>query len=267
MLLIYLLGEAFNGRGYTPTIVLFEYFLRIYHLTIWVGYFTTILESDYNRHHYYLHYNEVKNNKRKMRRARKRHKKGIHGRRPTVRYKGSYADGFANYMSFNERKHGIQHRFFHILHYADHFEQACKANKDFITLFGLSYLGNMMTRDYAYYFGHTSHVNISTPQACDNDENFISFKALYHAEDDRSKFPIIFDTGATTSITPNKEDFISYTPIHGGINGISETTHVEGEGIVEWKIRDDKGKLHRLQVFAKHVPQARVRLYSVQAHL
>ena len=163
MLLVYLLEEAFDGRGHTPSVAVLEYFLRLCFFTIWIGNFAWHLENCGIVCE--PRFNPEKNMKRKLRRARVRHKKGVHGRRPTVRYKSiqetQKTEGFANYMSFEERKSGIEHRFHHVMHFADQFEKACKLNRDFIRLFGRSYIGNPVTRDCGYFTASVEQVHSS----------------------------------------------------------------------------------------------------------
>ena len=74
----------------------------------------------------------------------------------------------------------------------------------------------------------------------------------------------MFDTGASINVTPSKKDFVTYKPTKASIDGISEATGVVGVGTVEWKLRDDKGKAHKVRCDANHVPSARVRLFSPQ---
>ena len=53
--------------------------------------------------------------------------------------------------------------------------------------------------------------------------------------DDEDKFNVIWDTGASVSITPNKRDFIEFnTEVENSyLEGVSKDLKVEGEGIVQ----------------------------------
>lgn len=49
-------------------------------------------------------------------------------------------------------------------------------------------------------------------------------------------FPVIFDTGASSAISPHRSDFISYSPCSNRvINGLAKGLHIAGEGEVIWE--------------------------------
>ena len=81
--------------------------------------------------------------------------------------------------------------------------------------------------------------------------------------------PIVFDTGASISLTPFIEDFVD-----GGleeckddrINGINSSAVVKGEGWIEWTIRDKHNNVCLVRTRAYYVPSSRVRLFSPQAY-
>ena len=54
--------------------------------------------------------------------------------------------------------------------------------------------------------------------------------------------PIIFDSGASISCSPNESDFVELkTDGHYDLSGLTGAATVGGIGIVEWTIMDDKG--------------------------
>ena len=63
--------------------------------------------------------------------------------------------------------------------------------------------------------------------------------------DKGDKFNVIWDTGASVSITPNKSDFIEFNPNvdNSYLEGVSKDLIIEGEGIVEWNMVDVNEKL------------------------
>ena len=81
-----------------------------------------------------------------------------------------------------------------------------------------------------------------------------------------STFSIIWDSGASISIYPNKDDFVGPMVASPGIgtrlNGIIKGLSVQGRGYVMWQVLDTSGQLCALKVSAYYVPQARIRLLS-----
>jgi hypothetical protein len=83
------------------------------------------------------------------------------------------------------------------------------------------------------------------------------------------KFPIVFDTGASISISPSKADFISWDdvdPSSLSLQGINTRTKVAGAGIVSWSVRDDIGIIRTIKTRAFFIPDSAVRLFSPQAY-
>ena len=72
------------------------------------------------------------------------------------------------------------------------------------------------------------------------------FQSVYFMLDD--SVPVVFDTGATISVSPQASDFISWETNTDTLtlNGITTSTHVQGAGMVEWTIRDDQGHRHKI---------------------
>ena len=80
--------------------------------------------------------------------------------------------------------------------------------------------------------------------------------------------PVIFDSGATISVSPDIRDFIEYEEIAtAGITNITGQSSVRGRGKVKWLLYDDKGVAHEIITEAYFVPDAKVRLFSVQLYL
>jgi hypothetical protein len=85
-----------------------------------------------------------------------------------------------------------------------------------------------------------------------------------------SCFSIIWDSGASISISPDKDDFVGPltspgigTKLKGIVTGLS----IQGQGHVMWAIPDTSGQLRAIKVPAYLVPQARVRLLSTTSLL
>jgi len=80
--------------------------------------------------------------------------------------------------------------------------------------------------------------------------------------------PIVIDTGASTSITPELSDFVGeLKPTYiKEILQLSGNTQVVGKGIVEWEVCDLWNVKHIIRTEAYYVPTASIRLYSPQSH-
>ena len=80
--------------------------------------------------------------------------------------------------------------------------------------------------------------------------------------------PIVIDTGASFSLTPFLSDFTS--PIEptdvDSLTGLTDKVTVEGEGWVEWSVRDSHGQVAMIRTRAYHVPKADIRLMSPQTY-
>jgi hypothetical protein len=85
-----------------------------------------------------------------------------------------------------------------------------------------------------------------------------------------STFSIIWDSGASVSISPNKGDFVRPVTTAGvgtRLNGVVKGLSIQGQGHVMWTVLDASGQLGALKVPACYVPQAPVRLLSTASLL
>ena len=83
-------------------------------------------------------------------------------------------------------------------------------------------------------------------------------------------YPVIWDSGASLSITPHKNDFvgpIEPTSIGVKIQGIAKGLVIQGVGQVAWSFSDPDGLTRTLTVPAYYVPKATVRLLSTNSLL
>jgi hypothetical protein len=80
--------------------------------------------------------------------------------------------------------------------------------------------------------------------------------------------PIIWDSGASISITPDLSDFQGSVTSPGTITqlkGIAKGLQIKGQGKVTWAVHDQLGNLRLLNVPAFHVPNIKVRLLSTMS--
>ena len=85
-----------------------------------------------------------------------------------------------------------------------------------------------------------------------------------------STFSVIWDSGASVTISPNKDDFVG--PINSPstitqLRGIAKGLRIEGQGQVRWSVHDTAGGLRHLTLPAYYVPKIRVRLLSTTSLL
>jgi hypothetical protein len=92
------------------------------------------------------------------------------------------------------------------------------------------------------------------------------FEQVLRCSDDSDDMPIVIDSGASRSLTPNRDDFTTFRPLDSKINGIGAQSKICGVGTVRWRIIDMKDKLHVIETQAYYVPDASIRLYSPQFH-
>ena len=90
-----------------------------------------------------------------------------------------------------------------------------------------------------------------------------------HVKDD-SKFMVIWDTGASVSITNSKKDFgdtYEASTVADMLSGICKGLKVVGKGTVKWNIQDYEGHFRTLELPALYVPTCAVRLISCSSLL
>lgn len=88
-------------------------------------------------------------------------------------------------------------------------------------------------------------------------------------EDLPASVPIVIDTGASISLTPNLEDFIG--PLSDSewvdLDGVGgNKVKIEGAGQVAWTIRDYFGNVEVVKTQALYCPDATIRLFSPQTY-
>ena len=110
-------------------------------------------------------------------------------------------------------------------------------------------------------FGISSNPSVSVHYNSDPMSNHV-----FLTKSEKSHLPIVIDTGASRSISPRKEDFISFERYSSKIEGIGSSTEVAGKGYVKWKSTDQHNKTREIVTFAYYIPSASIRLYSPQSH-
>ena len=93
--------------------------------------------------------------------------------------------------------------------------------------------------------------------------------ALRSAMPHNASYPIIWDSGASISITNQTQDFIgTIQPLPNfNVKGIANRMKATGRGFVLWSVLDTEGKLRQLKLPAFLVPKTNARLLSTQSLL
>ena len=81
-----------------------------------------------------------------------------------------------------------------------------------------------------------------------------------------SSFPVIFDSGASLAISPNKGDFVGpiETLSNLKLGGMANGMIIEGKGIVEWTFSGKENKRLTVKTLCYYVPDCKARLISPQ---
>ena len=93
--------------------------------------------------------------------------------------------------------------------------------------------------------------------------------AFRTAQGPQASYPIIWDSGASVSITNSKSDFVSFNPDPSlpTLKSLGGTHQVKGEGIVNWKFQDGNGMLRSVKMKAFYIPECSMRLLSTSSLL
>ena len=87
---------------------------------------------------------------------------------------------------------------------------------------------------------------------------------------DPSTMQLIWDSGASILITPNKDDFISplnKVPSNIKLNGLANGLEIAGAGTIEWNVLDTMGHLCTLKLPVYYIPKSPVHLFSTTSLL
>lgn len=98
-------------------------------------------------------------------------------------------------------------------------------------------------------------------------------QALQHPQKFRSEMPddgvfqIVWDSGASISITFDQRDFQgTLEPFRSQLKlkGVSQGIKIEGQGLVTWNVMDTAGTIQSIKVPVLYVPNSHIRLLSTQ---
>jgi hypothetical protein len=125
--------------------------------------------------------------------------------------------------------------------------------KDFV-------LGTFMARTVKSMDAYFSEASKLMEVSANIDDTVLRVKGCYFNR--YNDIPIIFDSGASTSVSPIKEDFIDMIPMSKHLNGLNGGAEVIGQGTIWWTVYSDSGKQMVIETQAYYVPTTSVRLFS-----
>ena len=154
---------------------------------------------------------------------------------------------------------------------ASGFDALVTINPDIMTLLGSEWkfdirlCKRMKTSEFMFHVGNDVIMDMTKMS---DAGHIFRFQSIYHAER-VGNIPIIFDSGASISITPDKKDFIRFDANTDGttLSGITSTAICKGKGTIKLTVLDDNGSKRDIITEALYVPAAKVKLLSVQRYI
>lgn len=100
--------------------------------------------------------------------------------------------------------------------------------------------------------------------------DLIRFQSVYHFKSAHG-LPLIFDTGASITVSPHLSDFIGpiqkTSAVPSRLNGVSSSHIIQGMGTIRVLVYTDSHQPRYLQTTGYYVPDINVRLFSVQRYV
>jgi len=181
-------------------------------------------------------------------------------------------EGFSDYEDYQQWYWSHRHKFLHVDHYAKDFAQLCRrmsAEELDLVLFGShEFFSRAGCKQVNWGFLDLTQPLSASPMASTSVTPSTVRNcslALYTGSQSDCDLPIVFDTGATISVSPYANDFEELsTESTAGVTLCSVTaeTTIAGMGTVNWHVRDDSGTMHTIRTKAYLIPNAAARLFS-----
>jgi hypothetical protein len=226
---------------------------------------------------------------RRLRRSRGRRTKKNHSwhRPPRYNHIDSRTSAHANHLSTQSTTTTYDgfdslpdpttpyHRVLHLCHFGSHFTKLVNRSPDILSILGppsFSFLHPTSPPSSPYsvtelaFTSNNQTLDLTDITRMPQPASFVRFQTVYSINN--GDYPLIFDTGASTTITPFKEDFITFQQDNGNsrLQGITGSTVCQGKGVIELSIIADDGTCKIINTNALYVPEAKVRLLSVQSY-
>ena len=93
---------------------------------------------------------------------------------------------------------------------------------------------------------------------------------LRDSMDNQGHFQVIWDSGASHSISPDAKDFVgplTKPSVFKRLTGLAKGLIIKGEGTVQWSFTDVTGNLRHIRLPAYYIPQSPVRLMGTASML
>ena len=219
-------------------------------------------------------------NRAKNRRRRASSQKQMQCPNTLARELWNVANGWNNSPDYFELEQGIWDSeaiadtcpscFLHKFNYADEFDLICKRNPSILSLLIgteynlLSSKGSLNRLLDLTFMSEGKAFDLTT---ITSTQSIFRFHSLYHVATENGS-PIVFDSGASITISPHEDDFIeldrSASAINAvRVNGLDSASTVQGVGKIRLTVRTDHGHRRTIETTAYYIPTARVRLLSV----
>ena len=147
-------------------------------------------------------------------------------------------------------------------HYAQEFDDLMNRHPD---LFDFTF-GLVSPPHQTYFLTKNENGTSFTLDLTGLNSFYSQVSSAYLAQD---QAPIIFDTGASISVSPFQDDFIDMEPSTNdhSVVGLTHPSNVQGVGHVRWTLQADDGTVQTVITHAYYVPDAHVQLFSVQSYI
>jgi len=185
-------------------------------------------------------------------------------------------EGFLDYEDYQQWYWSHRHKFLHVDHYAKDFAQLCRrmsAEELDLVLFGLHEFFSRASHKPMHWCFLDLTQPLSTSQMASTSVTPSTvrncFQAFYTGSQSDRDLPIVFDTGATISVSPYAEDFkeLSMEGTAGvSLHGVTAETTITRMGMVNWRVRDNSGTMYAIQTKAYLILNAAAHLFSPLAY-
>lgn len=100
--------------------------------------------------------------------------------------------------------------------------------------------------------------------------DLIRFQSVYHFKSTHG-LPLIFDTGASITVSPHLKDFVGPLQTsgltHSRLNGVNSSHLIKGMGTIRVLVYTDNHQPRYIETTGYYVPDINVRLFSVQRYI
>ena len=157
------------------------------------------------------------------------------------------------------------HKYIHKLNdnAATVFDNACHNNDQFLSFLVKDYDLVTSNHDNIFHMCDSMGFNTSDLPSLHSSPDIVRFQSLYNEES--SSVGIVFDSGASISISPFATDFVEWdttSTLNTTLHGVSDSPSVQGVGTIKFRVITDDGQECFLLTKGFYVPTSRVCLLS-----